>query len=76
MSLIRFQVGSSIIAAWSDITSVWNKEPELDPTTGLEIAVGPISTIGGLNAGYVWMALNCFVSAAYVRALFWNDRHI
>ncbi|WVO22558.1 GDP-mannose transporter 1 [Cryptococcus decagattii] len=41
-------------------------EPELDPTTGLEIAAGPVSTIGGLNAGYVWMAFNCIVSAAYV----------
>lgn len=63
-----------MIAAWSDITSVWNKEPELDPTTGLEIAAGPVSTIGGLNAGYVWMAFNCIVSAAYVRTLVCHDK--
>ncbi|KAK8844070.1 GDP-mannose transporter 1 [Kwoniella newhampshirensis] len=59
-------VGSSIIAAWADITSAWAKSPELDPTTGLEVISGPISTIGGLNAGYVWMAMNCLASAAYV----------
>ncbi|KAK6906175.1 GDP-mannose transporter 1 [Kwoniella mangroviensis CBS 10435] len=59
-------VGSSIIAAWADITSFLNSPPELDPTTGLEIATGPISTIGGINAGYVWMAANCLASAAYV----------
>nr|ODO03921.1 GDP-mannose transporter 1 [Cryptococcus depauperatus CBS 7855] len=59
-------VGSSIIAAWSDISSVWAKKPELDPITGLEIVVGPSATIGGLNIGYMWMALNCLVSAAYV----------
>ncbi|WWD21276.1 GDP-mannose transporter 1 [Kwoniella shandongensis] len=59
-------VGSSIIAAWADITSAWAKSPELDPTTGLDIISGPTSTIGGLNAGYVWMAMNCLASAAYV----------
>ncbi|WVQ81376.1 GDP-mannose transporter 1 [Cryptococcus sp. DSM 104549] len=61
-----FMVGSSVIAAWSDISSAWSKAAELDPITGLDVAVGPVSTIGGLNAGYVWMALNCLVSAAYV----------
>ncbi|WVQ73665.1 GDP-mannose transporter 1 [Cryptococcus sp. DSM 104548] len=59
-------VGSSIIAAWSDISSAFSKAPELDPIAGIDIASGPVSTIGGLNAGYVWMAINCFVSAAYV----------
>ncbi|WRT69227.1 GDP-mannose transporter 1 [Kwoniella shivajii] len=59
-------VGSSIIAAWADISSTWSNPPELDPTVGLEIVAGPISTIGGLNAGYVWMAANCLASAAYV----------
>ncbi|WVF65396.1 GDP-mannose transporter 1 [Kwoniella sp. CBS 6097] len=68
LTLVSFalMVGSSIIAAWADISAAFTNPPELDPTTGLEVVAGPISTIGGLNAGYVWMAANCLASAAYV----------
>ncbi|RXK37897.1 GDP-mannose transporter 1 [Tremella mesenterica] len=58
-------VGSSVIAAWADISAAWNTPPTLDPTTGLEL-VATKYTIGGVNAGYLWMALNCLASAAYV----------
>ncbi len=62
------QVGSSIVAAWADISSAFTRSPVLDhQTTGLELAaLAP--TIGGIKAGYVWMGMNCLVSAAYVRA--------
>ncbi|KAK4685241.1 GDP-mannose transporter, partial [Tremellales sp. Uapishka_1] len=60
-------VGSSIIAAWADISSSFAVVPTLDQTTGAEIAAaGAKSMIGGINAGYIWMGLNCFASAAYV----------
>ncbi|ORY28767.1 hypothetical protein BCR39DRAFT_533738 [Naematelia encephala] len=68
LTLVAFalMVGSSVVAAWSDISSAWGAPPTLDPTTGLEIAAAPHARIGSLNAGYVWMAINCFASAAYV----------
>jgi GDP-mannose transporter len=62
------QVGSSIIAAWSDISRALSATPILDPTTGAEIAAVVKPMIGGINVGYFWMALNCFASAAYVSA--------
>jgi GDP-mannose transporter len=67
LTLVSFalMVGSSIIAAWSDIRHAVTSAPVLDPITGLDIAA-PAHTIGGVNIGYIWMALNCFASAAYV----------
>lgn len=59
------QVGSSVIAAWADISSAF-KAPVLDQTTRLELDDVATSTIGGTNAGYLWMGMNCFASAAYV----------
>jgi GDP-mannose transporter len=59
-------VGSSIIAAWADISSALTAAPTLDPTTGLEIVTSAKSMIGSINAGYFWMGLNCLASAAYV----------
>jgi GDP-mannose transporter len=71
LTLVSFalMVGSSIIAAWADISSAWSAAEAIDSTTGLELAL-PKHTIGGINAGYFWMALNCLASAAYVRLLF------
>lgn len=65
------QVGSSIIAAWSDISSTLNAVSSdldvLDPITGAEVPLpGAKGMIGSLNAGYIWMMMNCFFSAAYV----------
>lgn len=59
-------VGSSVIAAWADISSAWTAT--VDPTTGREIVnAGARGMIGSINVGYIWMALNCLASAAYVR---------
>ncbi|KAF9909791.1 GDP-mannose transporter into the lumen of the Golgi [Lobosporangium transversale] len=46
-----FIVLSSVIAGWSDISSFVPQNP---------------SDLMELNAGYAWMALNCFSSAGYV----------
>jgi GDP-mannose transporter len=61
-------VGSSVIAAWADISAAWASS--LDPTTGREILNnGTVGMFGSINVGYIWMALNCLVSAAYVSTL-------
>lgn len=67
LTLVSFalMVGSSIIAAWSDIRHAVTSTPVLDPITGLDIAA-PAHTLAGVNIGYIWMALNCVASAAYV----------
>lgn len=46
---------SSIVAAWSDISAAISGY-------GLEAS----ATLSTLNAGYLWMAVNCFATAAYV----------
>ncbi|KAG0227902.1 GDP-mannose transporter into the lumen of the Golgi [Mortierella sp. GBA43] len=48
-----FMVLSSVIAGWSDVSSVMSKDR--DPSEAIE-----------LNPGYWWMALNCLTSAGYV----------
>ena len=58
-----------MIAAWADISAVWTPESTLDSTTGLELAPAAAMTIGGVNVGYIWMAMNCLASAAYVSIL-------
>lgn len=73
MALFSFglMVLSSIIAAWADIqaaiTSVGSTSgstrQNLSSALETEEASARIST---LNAGYVWMLLNCICSAAYV----------
>lgn len=67
LTLVSFSlmVGSSIIAAWADISSSFKAAESIDAISGLEL-VAPKSTIGGINAGYFWMATNCLASAAYV----------
>jgi GDP-mannose transporter len=61
-------VGSSIIAAWSDISTTLARMSTgaavLDPTSGAEIPLKGM--IGGFNVGYLWMFVNCLASAAYV----------
>lgn len=63
-------VGSSVIAAWADISTTLSTLAAdvavVDPTSGAEIPL-PSGVIGKLNAGYLWMAVNCLASAAYVR---------
>lgn len=62
-------VGSSIIAAWSDISTTLARlstgAAVLDPTSGAEIPLKGM--VGGFNVGYMWMFVNCLASAAYVR---------
>jgi len=66
-------VVSSIIAAWADIaytlsslSESWNS---IDSTFGATTLKPPAKAIGNLNAGYVWMLINCLVTAAYVLAM-------
>ncbi|KAK6910944.1 GDP-mannose transporter 2 [Kwoniella mangroviensis CBS 8507] len=71
LTLVSFflMVGSSIIAAWSDISSTLARLSAgvavLDPTSGADVPL-PSGVMGSLNAGYVWMFINCVASAAYV----------
>ena len=62
-------VGSSVIAAWADISTTLARLSAgiavVDPTSGADVPL-PSGVIGSLNAGYLWMAINCLVSAAYV----------
>ena len=65
-------VGSSIIAAWTDISNAMiakNGGATVDPTTGLELPIVTGSLLANINVGYLWMACNCMFSAAYVLAM-------
>jgi len=72
LTLVAFalMVGSSVIAAWADISSTLSTMAAdiavVDPTSGAEVPL-PSGVMGSLNAGYLWMAVNCLASAAYVR---------
>ncbi|KAF8606055.1 UDP-galactose transporter [Ceratobasidium sp. AG-I] len=63
-------VASSIVAAWSDITSAFQTTfPEYagaPPTLGVDPTLGHASKLASTGAGYVWMGLNCITTAAYV----------
>lgn len=63
MALFSFglMVLSSVIAAWADIQHALTSFGE-----ATDAATDAIST---LNAGYLWMALNCFCSATYLLAM-------
>jgi GDP-mannose transporter len=73
LASFALMVGSSVIAAWADISSTLSTLAEdiatVDPTSGAEVAL-PKGMIGSLNVGYLWMAVNCLASAAYVRLPF------
>jgi len=62
MALLSFglMVVSSVIAAWADIQHALNAYSG-DSNTG-----ETSEKLATLNAGYIWMMLNCFCSAAYV----------
>jgi GDP-mannose transporter len=63
MALLSFGliVLSSVIAAWSDVQHALATHGKSN-----DKATEAIST---LNAGYIWMMLNCFCSAAYVLSM-------
>ncbi|KAF1946365.1 GDP-mannose transporter [Clathrospora elynae] len=52
-----FMVLSSVVAAWADIQAALN---------GVGHSVETAAAISTLNAGYAWMGLNVFCTAAYV----------
>lgn len=60
MSLFSFglMVLSSIVAAWADIQHALYAH---DESSGKQS-----EAISTLNAGYIWMMLNCFCTATYV----------
>ncbi|KAI9796823.1 MAG: GDP-mannose transporter into the lumen of the Golgi [Piccolia ochrophora] len=60
MALFSFglMVLSSIIAAWADIRHALESYGHLSNEASAQIST--------LNAGYIWMLLNCFCSATYV----------
>lgn len=59
MALLSFglMVMSSVIAAWADIQAAIN---------GVGMSVETADALSTLNAGYAWMGLNVFCTAAYV----------
>jgi GDP-mannose transporter len=62
---------SSVIAAWTDVSSVLAGSL---PAVGTGVSLNSLQTMAGavrgLNIGYLWMLLNCLTSAAYVSAVF------
>ncbi|KAJ9107672.1 hypothetical protein QFC21_001132 [Naganishia friedmannii] len=75
LTLVAFalMVGSSVVAAWTDISTtlnaVANVAEAIDPITGAEVPIMAKSMLGSINTGYFWMASNCVFSAAYVLAM-------
>lgn len=62
MALLSFglMVLSSVIAAWADIQHALT-------SNGGDAATGEAAeAVSQLNAGYVWMLINCFCSASFV----------
>jgi GDP-mannose transporter len=61
LTMVSFSlmVFSSVIAAWADITHAITSHAG-------SAAAEKVST---LNAGYVWMMLNCFCTATYVLSM-------
>ena len=61
------QVISSIIAAWSDVSSAFSASlPATSPGVSTLALKSAADALKGLNAGYFWMFMNCLTSAAYV----------
>jgi len=62
MALLAFglMIASSIIAAWADVAHA------LAAYGGDALTGEAAEKIATLNAGYIWMALNCFCSAGFV----------
>ncbi|KAI0060927.1 UDP-galactose transporter [Artomyces pyxidatus] len=62
-----FMVISSVIAAWSDVSTAVGDAPADAAASG---ALGSVTgVVHSLNVGYFWMLANCIVSAAYVLAM-------
>jgi len=65
-----FMVLSSVIAAWTDVSSVLAGSL---PAVSTGVSLNSLQTVAGafhgLNIGYLWMLLNCLTSAAYVLSM-------
>lgn len=68
LTLISFglMVLSSLLAAWTDISSAISTIGTAPPGTDSSSAA---AKLGNLNAGYLWMMVNCITSASYVLAM-------
>lgn len=60
-----FKVVSSVIAAWSDISTV-TSTTSVTYGMNLEGLSAMSNAVYKLNVGYLWMLINCLTSAAYV----------
>jgi GDP-mannose transporter len=61
---------SSVIAAWSDVSSsVAGSLPGTSTGVSLSALQTLAGTVRGLNVGYFWMLVNCLTSAAYVLSM-------
>ncbi|KAE9400346.1 UDP-galactose transporter [Gymnopus androsaceus JB14] len=62
-----FMVFSSVIAAWSDVSTAMN---DAIPNAGMGSGFSSLHDVTGvvqrLNIGYFWMLFNCLASASYV----------
>jgi GDP-mannose transporter len=59
-------VFSSVVAAWSDVTTSGKTKPIPVGSDDAAIAMNYVNMLRSLNAGYFWMLANCLASAAYV----------
>jgi len=65
-----FMVISSVIAAWSDVASAFAESiPAVSTGISASALQNLLSTVRGMNVGYLWMFLNCVASAAYVLSM-------
>ncbi|KAG0149145.1 hypothetical protein CROQUDRAFT_59692 [Cronartium quercuum f. sp. fusiforme G11] len=74
LTLVSFalMVLSSLIAAWSDISSALFLSPVTATALAAASSQNQLTDYGALvrkNAGYFWMLVNCLASAAYVLAM-------
>ena len=64
---------SSVIAAWTDVSSVpAGSLPAVGTGVRLNSFQSMAGAVRGLNIGYLWMLLNCLTSAAYVSAVYFS----
>ncbi|KAE8541877.1 GDP-mannose transporter 2 [Cryptococcus gattii VGV] len=63
-------VGSSVIAAWADISTTLARLSAgvavVDPISGADVPLSSTTVMDTMNVGYLWMFVNCLASAGYV----------
>ncbi|KAL0247300.1 GDP-mannose transporter 2 [Cryptococcus tetragattii IND107] len=63
-------VGSSVIAAWADISTTLARLSAgvavVDPISGADVPLSSSTVLDTMNVGYLWMFVNCLASAGYV----------